>query len=172
MKAIGMLLMLTFLAGATSFHRQDSHEVTSANGKHRLKVDADNGIHLVSLDGKGEVAWRFVHPVWRHSFHLAEDGRSAAVVHWPYCQADQLDEPAIVIYGLHGAKRILTYRELGGARPYKPGEEAGRPMGDFWRIWREKPVKQTGDKLQLALADGSTRILDLASASLTMHEAR
>jgi hypothetical protein len=160
-----ILIAFLALAGnamATKFAANKSHDVESTNGKFKLHVNAENGGHEVKGDFRFLMPWKFHHDVSNHRFFISDDGEAAAVVHWAWCKADELDEPAVVIYGRDGARRIFTYRQL--STPRKPGEDETGPVGDFWRVWRgDASVK--GNLLTIEVEGSETQVIDLKNAA-------
>jgi len=167
MNKILLLLSLVALTGklaATSYAPKKSHDVESTNGKFTLHVDAEDLTHKVSGKFAARIPeWKFHHSVWLHSFFVSDDGESAAVVHWPYCKVEDLDEAAVVIYGRGGARRIYTYRQLSEPRKLR-GDENG-PIGDFWRVWRSKAAIK-GDLLTIAVEGREPRTIDLKTGRI------
>ncbi len=165
MKALLLMTMiaLTGNALATKFAASKSHDVESTTGKFKLHVNAEDGIHEVSGDFRFLKPWKFHHDISNHSFFVSDDGEAAAVVHWRFCQTGELDEPAVVIYGRDGARRIFTYRQL--STPRKLGEDEIGPIGDFWRIWRGE-ASMKGDILTISVEGGPPRSIDLSSCEL------
>ena len=161
---VGMLAVTGNIM-ATSIAPSASHEVASSKGKFKLKVDTTNLLHQVSGAFKSwSSGWQFRHEVSNHSFFISDDGEAAAVVHWSWCQVDDLDEAAVVIYGRDGARRIFTYNEL--SKPRKRGDQEMGPIGDFWRVWRGD-VTLKGNLLTIEVEGGKPCVIDLQSARLT-----
>lgn len=157
------MIALTGNALATKFVSQKSHDVESTNRKFKLHVNAEDGAHEVSGDFGFLKGWKFHHDISNHGFFVSDDGESAAVVHWRFCKTEELDEPAVVIYGRDGARRIFTYRQL--SKPRKLGEDEIGPIGDFWRIWRgDAAIK--GNLLTIAVEGGDPRTIDLKTGAL------
>lgn len=187
-----MKTIITFIAAAAltasvlaTKIKEVSHDVSSANGKFKLHVDVDTHIHKitnVAKDAPSHSNWEFKHDAQFHSVFLSDNGRVAAVVHWAWCQEDELDSPAVVIYdrmaekfgaaGVKDGKEILatgfrpgikksyTYRQLSKPRVRKP-DEIG-PIGDFWRVWHvDATVKD--DILTINVEGGKPVVIDLAN---------
>ncbi|QTN32632.1 hypothetical protein HZ994_09895 [Akkermansiaceae bacterium] len=164
MKALLLMTMiaLTGNALATKFAPPKSHDVESTNGKFKLHVNAEDGGHEVTGDFRFLKLWKFHHDISNHSFFVSDDGEAAVVVHWAWCKADELDEPAVVIYGRDGARRIFTYRQL--STPRKPGEDEIGPIGDFWRLWRDDATIK-GNLLTIQVEGRKTQVIDLKTAA-------
>jgi hypothetical protein len=161
-----MKTTITFLAAAAltasvsaTKIKEESHEVSSTNGKYKLHVDVDTHTHKitkVTKDSLSDSGWQFQHDAQFHSAFISDGGQDAAVVHWAWCKEEDLDQPVVVIYSSvaekfgadrvkdgeeicvigyrPGIKRSYTYRQLSKPRERKP-DEVG-PIGDFWRVWR------------------------------------
>ena len=158
------MVALTGELAATSYASQKSHDVVSTNEKFKLHVDADDLTHEVSgAFGSLIPGWKFHHTVWLHNFFISDDGETAAVVHWPYCKVDNLDDAAVVIYGREGAKRIYTYRQL--STPRKLGVDEIGPIGDFWRVWRSS-ASISKNLLTIAVEGGEPRTIDLKTGQI------
>jgi hypothetical protein len=164
MKSLLLMAMITLTGNAlaTKFAPNDSHEVESTNGKFKLHVNAEGGGHEVTGEFRFLKPWKFHHNVFVHRFFVSDDGEAAAVVHWAWCKADELDEPAVVIYGRNGARRIFTYRQL--STPRKPGKDEVGPIGDFWRLWRDEATIK-GNLLTIQVEGRETQVIDLKNAA-------
>jgi len=166
MKTITTLItiaMLTADLSATSFAPRESHNVSSTNGKFKLHVNVENNTHRITGDfGEGADGWQFQHNAGFHSFFVSDDGQAAAVVNWVWCGGFglELNKPAVSIYGRAGLKRTYTYNQLSKPRERKP-DEVG-PIGDFWRVWREKATLK-GNVLTIDVEGSNPRVIDVTN---------
>lgn len=173
MKTIFKLLAVAFLclinnAMATSFSERVDHDVKSANGKFVLHVSVKDGNHEVTGEFGSNKGWKFSNHVAFQSFFVSDDGESVALVDWALCKADELDQPAVVIYGREGARQTFSYREL--SIPRKRNEDEVGPVGDFWRIWRGD-ASLNGNLFTINGEGREPSVIDLQSAKLlTLHE--
>jgi hypothetical protein len=173
MKTLFKLSAVVFLclinsAMATSFSERVDHDVTSANGKFILHVSAKDGNHEVTGEFGSNKGWKFSNHVAFQSFFVSDDGESVALVDWALCKADELDQPAVVIYTREGARRTFSYREL--SIPRKRNEDEVGPVGDFWRVWRGD-ASLNGNLLTIHGEGREPSVIDLQAAKLvTLHE--
>ena len=172
MKALLTLMSMIALTGdlmATKITEPVDHDVKSANGKFTLHVSAEDGNHEVTGEFLSNGGWKFSNRVAFQSFLVSDDGESVAVVDWALCKADELDQPAVVIYGREGARRTFCYREI--SIPRKRNEDEVGPVGDFWRVWRGD-ASLNGNLLTIKGEGRKPSVIDLQSAKLlTLHEA-
>lgn len=162
------MLALTGPLTATKITKPVDHDVKSANGNFTLHVSAKEGNHEVTGEFHSNEGWKFSHRVAFQSFFVTDDGESVAVVDWALCKADELDQPAVVIYGREGARRTFSYREI--SLPRKRNEDEIGPVGDFWRVWRGD-ASLNGYLLTINGEGRKPSVIDLQAAKLlTLHE--
>lgn len=157
--SLTILVVSGFLSSAMAFKvaQPESREVLSANGKYRLKIHAESGVHKV-YEGKKEL-WSFERKVWHDEYFVSNDGRYVLWVAWVYVKDEHTDQgEAVIAYSAKGKAISWTYKEISKPKSYqnvRPG-----PIGDFWRYWREG-VKQQGNKVIIAVTDKKPFVLNL-----------
>ena len=162
---IAATLVLASSVSATSYAPPKSKEVVSTNGKFHLKVDAQTKIHEVngSFANKFIPKWNFCHDVFGTDFFVSDNGETVVVVSWPFVAEPLLDEPAVVVYTRHGARRMYSYRELSKPRALKRNDRG--PAGEDWRVWRDTVA--TKDNIITILVEGAApQRIDLGSGRL------
>jgi hypothetical protein len=156
-------MAFTANALATSYAPPKDYDVKSANGKFTLHLNAKENHHEVKGAFESQGGWKFSHKMWHDRFFISDDGETAAIVHWKWCKADQLDEPAVVIYGREGVRATFSYREL--STPRNRGEREVGPIGDLWRVWRSDATLK-GNLLTIKVEGRKPCDIDLQTAKL------
>lgn len=125
-------------AAATSYAPPSDEVIKSPNGRFELHIKAKSGTHTI-YQGKKRL-WKFKRDVWHHACFLSDDGQHVLWLAWPFVKTEQLEEPALVIYGAKGELAKKSFKELCVPRKYRRNEIG--PIGDFWRIWRDGATRK------------------------------
>lgn len=132
--------------------------VRSPNGQYVLEINAKSGQHQVKKGSK--TLWSFKKGANYGEYCLSNDGRFVFWASWAYVQADEAKkEVALAVYSSEGTVLQKRYAEVSVPRPYKEREIG--PMGDFWRVWRQK-VTQKEDLVSIAVEGKRAFVIDLS----------
>lgn len=150
----------------TSIVPPSDKTILSPNQSYELKISAKSGLHrLRKAYGLHKTLWTFRRHVWHDEYFVSSTGGHVACISWEFVKIEDLDLPAVVIYGATGEVAKMTFRQVGDARRYRRREIG--PIGEFWRVWREA-VAHTGETVEIKTPSGRKLAVDLAKGSITL----
>jgi len=159
-------LTILFLAPlqtlATSYIDPVDRDVHSPNKQYVLHIAVKSGLHTIAQNGEpNKILWSFRRRVWHDDYFVATNGNRVEWISWHYASTNDFEMPAIIVYSPSGENR-MSFREIGGSRR----NQDGGPVGDFWRLWREK-AERKGERVAVAIPDGRTVYVDLSTGKIT-----
>ena len=150
---------------ATSFAPPERQIIHSANHAYEMVVDPRSEVHSVRRSSsRHKQLWSFRAPVWHHDYFVSGDGHRVVVVHWPFCQTEQLNLPAIEVYLEGRLERVFSYRSISRPRRYRFGEVG--PSGGFWRVWRAD-AWQSAERVYIRMSGAGTKYINLTNGQIT-----
>ncbi len=165
--ALTLWALLQASVWATKVAAPADQTIPAAGGKFELKLHADTGVHEVKSTGAaGKVLWNFTRTLGHDDYFLSADGAYVVGVAWQFVKVDELDQPAVVVYGAKGIVSQWTFRQVGNPRSYRP-QEVG-PIGDFWRVWRDAAVADK-ETIHYALPEQKKLTIDLKAGTISVQ---
>lgn len=167
--ALTLWALLQASVWATKVAAPADQTIPAAGGKFELNLRAGTGVHEVRASGaEGKPLWTFSRALWHDDYFLSADGAYVVTIAWKFVKAEEIDQPAVIVYGAKGIVTQMSYRQLTNPRVYRP-QEAG-PIGDFWRVWREDAVTDK-ELIRYALPEHKTLTIDLKAGIVTVQTA-
>jgi len=132
-----MIFLVPMFAFGTKYRSPQQQTVYSENKVYFVQLDpVSDKQSIFSANDSKTPLWSFKQQVGQGEYFISTNGSVVTYVAWKFCRKQDLKNPAVVIYYQDGHSQKYSYKQLSQPRKYKLGEVG--PIGDFWRIWRDK----------------------------------
>ena len=101
-----------------------------------------------------KACWSFDFRPGMDKWMVSNNGKYVVCVRWRFVRSEDLDSPAVIVFGKNGGRKDYSYNSL--ARVRKTGFFETAPRGSFWRVWYESA--QSENNMLVILASDGKRI--------------
>lgn len=157
-KAVYLIILISSAVAlmATSYSGPVKQKVFSGNGKFFAVIDPEVDVQKVYRDSDhAKVYWSFAFRPEADSWFVSDNGYYVVCIRWRFVRADDLDEPAVIIFSRKNGRTDYSYNSLVKAR--KTGFFETAPRGSFWRVWYES-YKTDNNRIEIFSHD-KTRVV-------------
>jgi len=161
---LAIFSLLALPVFATEYAAPEAKEIYSENGDFYVNVSATSETHEVRAKGGKEALWKFKYSPWHDEIFVSDDGSRVVIVMWKHCKAEDSKSAAIRIINRDKTENAYSYEQL--CTPRKRGDREVGPIGDFWRIWKERPSTVKDQMLKVEAAGGKTIVINLKTGEI------
>ncbi|MEK6238321.1 MAG: hypothetical protein N2C14_26695, partial [Planctomycetales bacterium] len=156
-------------AKATKFAEPRRHDVYSRNGKFVLDVNPQTNVHVAhATSDRSKALWSFSKRAGHGPFFLSNDGKTVAIVAWPYVHDKRLPTArCIQFWNASGEFASCQFSEI-APNPAPTSWVGGGPLGDSWRTWYFD-IERDGDELTIHTTDLFSLTFSLRDGSMTQR---
>ncbi len=158
---ITITLLLAMQAFATKYAPPEPKEIYSENKAFYVIIAPASNKQLVFAADRKEPLWKFSYSSWHDEIFVSDDGNRIVIVKWKHFKDVDAKSAAIQVINRGKIEREYSYDQL--CSPRKRGDREVGPIGDFWRIWKEKPTSLKDQKLTVTVAGGKPVVIDLST---------